>query len=106
MSDEKDRFGDKLRDKQRADEDRYFAEQDREKLEKLRGQTQQPVQLGLCPRCGIALTPRDYHGVTIDDCSRCHGIWLDKGELETVVEREDESWAHRWLRNVLSGLHR
>jgi hypothetical protein len=99
MNDEKDRLGDKLRDKQRAEEDRYFAEQDRAKLEKL-------AKLGLCPRCGIPLVQRDYHGVSIDDCPRCHGIWLDKGELETVVDREDESWALRWLRDVLSGSHR
>src|SRR6185503_10555385 len=100
MSDEKDRLGNKLREKQRAEEDRYFAEQDREKLAKLRGQPQDApsAQLGLCPRCGIQLNQRDLHGVSIDECARCHGIWLDKGELESVVKREDEGWAHRWLR--------
>jgi hypothetical protein len=108
MSDEKDRLGNKLREKQRAEEDRYFAEKDREKLAKLRGESKEtaPAQLGLCPRCGLELKQRDLHGVSIDECSHCHGIWLDKGELESVVEREDEGWAHRWLRNVLSGSHR
>jgi hypothetical protein len=107
MSNEKDRFGQKLRDKQRAEEDRYFAEQERAKLERLRAQTQtQPVALGLCPRCGIALAQREHHGVAVDECSTCGGIWLDKGELEQLNERQDEGWATRWLRSVLSGSQR
>jgi hypothetical protein len=108
MSDEKDRFGNKLRDKEHAEEARYFAEQDRQRLEKLRTQPKEAgaTQLGLCPRCGIPLNRRDLHGDSIDECSRCHGIWLDKGQLEAVVEHEDEGWARRWLRNVLSGSHR
>lgn len=108
MSDEKDRLGDKLRDKERAEEDRYFADQDRRNLEKLRAKDASPgsVTLGLCPRCGVALAARDYHGVTIDECPRCAGIWLDKGELKAVLEREDEGWGQRWLRSILSGSQR
>ena len=105
MSEEKDRYGNKLRDKEKGEENRYFAEQERAQLEKLR-QKAAPGPLGLCPRCGLALVARDYHGVAIDDCPKCGGIWLDKGQVESVVEREDETWAHRWLRNVLAGLHR
>jgi Zn-finger nucleic acid-binding protein len=29
---------------------------------------------------------RDHHGVKIDQCSECSGIWLDKGELEMIEE--------------------
>ena len=106
-SDEKDRFGDKLRDKQRGDEDRYFAELDRKKLETLRRQDPAVAAAvpGLCPRCGVALTPRASHDVTIDECSSCGGLWLDRGELKQRIEREDEGWAHRWLRRVL-GMNR
>ena len=98
MSDEKDRFGEKLRDKQRGDEDRYFAQRDREQLEKLR--TQKPA--ARCPRDGSALVEREHIGIKVDDCPTCGGIWLDKGELEHVIERNDEGWAQRWLRSVLS----
>ena len=102
MSDEKDRLGDKLRQKQQAEENRYFAEEDRRKLEKLRSQSEaEGVRLGACPRDGSPLTQREHHGVAVDDCPRCGGLWLDKGELEILLEREDEGWASRWLRSIL-----
>jgi Zn-finger nucleic acid-binding protein len=30
---------------------------------------------------------RDRHGIEIDLCPACRGVWLDKGELEQVLER-------------------
>jgi len=100
MTDEKDRLGDKLRKKQKAEEDRYFAEQDRKKLEKLQ-QQDTPAATGSCPRCGIPLLQSERHGATTEHCPHCGGIWLDKGELEAISERGDEGWATRWLRSLL-----
>ena len=101
MSEEKDRFGDDLRRKEKAEEDRYFAEQDRARLEKLRQSASQAGPLGLCPRCGIALAKAHHHQVAVDRCTKCGGIWLDQGELEAIGEREDGGWATRWLRSLL-----
>lgn len=103
MATNKDRLGDKLRDREKAEEDRYFAQQDREKLEKLRDEKQAPVELGRCPRCGTPLDERTVDEVPIDVCDGCGGVWLDKGELEQLIERETEGWASRWFRNVLAG---
>ncbi|MGH7897919.1 MAG: hypothetical protein ACREQQ_08195, partial [Candidatus Binatia bacterium] len=59
---EKDPFVDKLRDKERAEEDRYFAERDRALLEKLRLQdeesreaTARALARERCPKCGSRL---------------------------------------------------
>jgi uncharacterized protein len=41
-----------------------------------------------CPRCNTQLLMSDKQGVEIDYCPGCRGIWLDKGELEKIVERE------------------
>jgi hypothetical protein len=41
-----------------------------------------------CPKCGKKLIEIDYKGVRIDKCSGCSGIWLDKGELETITQLE------------------
>jgi hypothetical protein len=103
MTTNKDRLGDKLRDREKAEEDRYFAQQDRERLEKLREKKQRPAELGLCPRCGTALDERQVDEVPVDVCDDCGGVWLDKGELEQIVERESEGWASRWFRDVLAG---
>ena len=106
MSSEKDRFGDKLRDKEHGDEERYFAQQEREKIEKLRALSAQAAStLGSCPRDGAQLTERDHLGVRIGQCPTCDGMWLAKGQLEQICQK-DEGWAHRWLRSVLSGSQR
>jgi uncharacterized protein len=39
-----------------------------------------------CPRCEApSMIELDRHGVTIDRCERCRGIWLDRGELEKLI---------------------
>ncbi len=38
-----------------------------------------------CPKCGVSeLETRVHRGVNIDFCSKCNGIWLDKGELDKI----------------------
>lgn len=42
-----------------------------------------------CPVCkdaSLAMTNRQ--GIEIDYCPQCRGIWLDRGELDKIVERE------------------
>ncbi len=41
-----------------------------------------------CPRCKNILIMSDKHGVEIDFCPICQGVWLDRGELEKIIERE------------------
>jgi len=43
-----------------------------------------------CPKCGMNLIEIDYKGIKVDKCSGCEGIWLDSGELETVVKAEQK----------------
>lgn len=39
-----------------------------------------------CPRCETgALDERERSGVTVDVCTSCRGVWLDRGELEKVL---------------------
>lgn len=41
----------------------------------------------ICPICIMELIPTNRQGVEIDYCSQCRGIWLDRGELEKLIER-------------------
>jgi rubrerythrin len=101
---DKDRLSDKLRDKEKADEDRYFAQRDREAIEKLKkGAEAEMSQEALmrCPKCGTKLKSVDHHGVTVEECPSCQGLWLDRGELETLAQRENEGWVGRFIRRSL-----
>ena len=42
-----------------------------------------------CPKCGADLRTEDYNGVQIDRCPDCSGMWLDSGEAEELLARED-----------------
>lgn len=40
-----------------------------------------------CPNCNVALVMADRNGVEIDYCPECRGVWLDRGELDKIIER-------------------
>ncbi len=40
-----------------------------------------------CPVDGTALVITDRSGVEIDYCPTCRGVWLDRGELDKIIER-------------------
>lgn len=40
-----------------------------------------------CPVCNVELKMADRQGVEIDYCPQCRGVWLDRGELDKIVER-------------------
>jgi Zn-finger nucleic acid-binding protein len=41
-----------------------------------------------CPKCGGEMRTHRRNGVTIEQCRKCHGIFLDRGELEQLIGRE------------------
>ena len=40
-----------------------------------------------CPTDGTTLQLADRHGIEIDYCPDCRGVWLDRGELDKVIAR-------------------
>ena len=40
-----------------------------------------------CPIDGAQLVMADRSGVEIDYCPQCRGVWLDRGELDKIIER-------------------
>ena len=40
-----------------------------------------------CPRCRVDLVMSDRQGIEIDYCPKCRGVWLDRGELDKIIER-------------------
>lgn len=41
-----------------------------------------------CPVCDQALREVERNGIHIDICPGCKGVWLDRGELDKLIERE------------------
>ena len=40
-----------------------------------------------CPNDGSTLTMSERSGIEIDYCPQCRGVWLDRGELDKILER-------------------
>jgi Zn-finger nucleic acid-binding protein len=40
-----------------------------------------------CPNCNVNLLIAERQGIEIDYCPDCRGVWLDRGELDKIIER-------------------
>jgi uncharacterized protein len=40
-----------------------------------------------CPIDGSDLTMTERQGIEIDYCPKCRGVWLDRGELDKIIDR-------------------
>jgi Zn-finger nucleic acid-binding protein len=46
-----------------------------------------------CPKCQGAMRSYERNGITVDQCGECRGIFLDRGELEHLVEADARAHA-------------
>jgi len=92
------RIGMPIEEKPSRNEDEYFARLDadlmkerRARLDEERQRQERTSHYNKCPKCGCDLEEREHHGVKIDQCGECSGMWLDKGELELIEEMDRRS---------------
>ena len=45
-----------------------------------------------CPKCQGEMRAYERNGVTVDQCAECRGLFLDRGELEKLVDAES-AWS-------------
>jgi Zn-finger nucleic acid-binding protein len=60
----------------------------------------------LCPICNVDLLMKERQGIEIDYCPKCRGIWLDRKDLDEIIERsslEPQSFPDRENRDLRSG---
>ncbi|MCS6982655.1 MAG: zf-TFIIB domain-containing protein [Candidatus Absconditabacterales bacterium] len=59
-----------------------------------------------CPVCtDTNLIMTDRQGIEIDYCPRCRGVWLDRGELDKLIERSTQIPMHTPIQSPMSGSH-
>ena len=46
-----------------------------------------------CPNDGAVLVMSERSGIEIDYCPTCRGVWLDRGELDKIIERAAREFA-------------
>ena len=48
-----------------------------------------------CPKCQSPMRSYERNGVTVDQCTGCRGVFLDRGELERLVDAESAYYESR-----------
>lgn len=98
-----------MTDKPSRNEDEYFATEEREKVQKIREAARKAAlseerksHFMKCPKDGADLNTEEFHGVQIDRCPDCNGIWLDAGEIDAVVAHEDKGLISRVFGDVMT----
>jgi hypothetical protein len=83
-------------DKPSRNEDEYFVKQSAELVKARRRAAERDAleasrrqHYMKCPKCGADLVTEEYHGIQVDRCPECTGMWLDAGEAEDLLRRED-----------------
>jgi len=51
-----------------------------------------------CPNCDQTLVMTERQGVEIDYCPKCRGVWLDKGELDKIIEKSTAAESNQNLK--------
>jgi hypothetical protein len=102
-----------MSDKPSRNEGEYFAREDAERLRKLRADQEAEERARerrshfmKCPKCGADLLTEAFHGVQIDRCPECGGVWLDHGELDQLMKHEDPGVLRRVLSDVAASVRR
>lgn len=88
-----------LDDRGRALENEYFRRREQELIEKMRTklaeENKKPSEQD-CPKCDGMLVETQYENIKIDVCNKCHGVWLDAGEMAQILHKDEgTSWFGR-----------
>jgi hypothetical protein len=97
-----------------ANEEEYARRQEQELLAKRRREAEarratdeaaqlQALHFMRCPKCGQPLREERYHGIQVDRCAACGGIWFDSGEAESLLDREPSA-AQAFFGDLFKGL--
>ena len=102
-----------MTDKPSRNEDEYFVKRDAELLQSSRAAAERAARDAerkshymKCPKDGYDLTSSTYHGVQIETCPHCGGMWLDAGEVEAVAKEQRPALLTRVISDALGSLKR
>jgi len=81
----------------KKNEDHYFAkleferrlkalEEEHKKMKAAEKARLKDLHYMRCPKCGMEMVELEFEKIKIDKCTSCMGIYLDNGELETLLE--------------------
>ena len=95
-------MADSWNDMKRAKEEQFFAEENNKALERLKAARSGKKRLS--PVTGNPMNEVTMMGVNVDVCPESGGIWLDKGELELLLQAAKKDKDGGFIEGLLGGL--
>ena len=93
-------------------EDEYFAKRDAELKARLHATqvaeheaAERRTHLMRCPKCGGRMKHHVLHGITVEQCPDCLGLFLDDGEIHRISHATDRSLLARVFSDLHTALH-
>ena len=100
-----------MSEKPSRNEEEYFVRQEAERVETMRESAvrertaaERKTHIMKCPKCGADLRHEDMHGIQVDQCPECHGIWFDQGETEQLLARHDSGGVGKIFQAIFRGV--
>ena len=100
-------------EKPSKNEDEYFARRDAELLSQTkehermtREDIERKTHYMKCPKTGHDLVTVLIRGVQVDTCPQCGGLWLDAGELGTLLKHEEPGLIRKVLGDLMHSMGR
>jgi hypothetical protein len=98
-------------EKPSRNEEEYFAKREAEILKARREAAERAAKdatrkshLMKCPKCGADLKQEEHHGVQVERCPECLGIWLDAGEAEAMLKTDSQGGLGMVFRAIARGV--
>ena len=98
-------------DKPSRNEDEYFVLRDAELLKQQRADAEAAATAAerqthymKCPKDGYDLATHEYHGVQVDTCPHCGGMWLDAGEWDAIGQEDRPALFTRIISDAFASL--
>ncbi len=100
-----------MTDKPSRNEEEFFALKEAELLKARRAEAEREqadaerkTHYMKCPKCGHDLKTEEYHGLEVDRCTRCSGVWFDTGEAEQLLDGEHDGMFQNVFGAILRGV--
>jgi len=88
-------------ERKKAIENEYFYNEERRKIEQLKMQEREKFiriyAKNRCPKCGNKIEPMIFHGVSMDKCSGCGGVWLGPKDFSLLAQKDHRTWFDKWF---------
>ncbi|OEU73412.1 MAG: hypothetical protein BA874_02225 [Desulfuromonadales bacterium C00003068] len=51
-----------------------------------------------CPKCSEPIQAVTFHGVPLDQCPSCGGVWLGENDLKLLAQKDHRTWFEMWFK--------